>query len=65
MIYKWEDIKETHPKQLKVTPIAAIPYKLRLYYLILHLSFELKMDGKQTELVNNTSKPMAPRELLD
>jgi hypothetical protein len=27
----WDDIKHNHPKQLKISPVAAIPHKSRTY----------------------------------
>ena len=65
MIYKWDDIKNDYPKQLKVSPIAAILHKSRLYRLSLDLSFQLKMVGNSTKSVNDTSQPTAPREALE
>ncbi len=51
----WDDIKSNHPKQLKVSPVAAIPHKLQAYRSILDLSFKLRLeDGGVAELVNNT-----------
>ena len=37
----WDDIKHDHPKQLKISPVAAIPHKSRAYRSILDLSFAL------------------------
>ena len=35
----WEDIKHNPPPQLKVSPVVAIPYKLKAFRTILDLSF--------------------------
>ncbi len=35
----WDDIHTSHPRHLKVSPVAAIPHKLHAYCLILDLSF--------------------------
>ena len=37
----WDDIKDDPPRQLKISPIAAIPHKLKAYRSILDLSFRL------------------------
>ncbi len=37
----WDEIKGSHPRQLKVSPVAAIPHKSRAYQSILDLSFAL------------------------
>jgi hypothetical protein len=53
----WDDIKSNHPRQLKVSPVAAIPHKSLAYHLILDLSFKLCLeDGGIVELVNNTTE---------
>ena len=35
----WEDIKHNPPPQLKVSPVVALPYKLKAFRTILDLSF--------------------------
>jgi hypothetical protein len=37
----WDDIKDNPPQQLKISPIAAIPHKLKAFRSILDLSFRL------------------------
>ena len=37
----WDDIKDNPPAQLKISPIAAIPYKSKAFRSILDLSFHL------------------------
>ncbi len=62
----WDDIKTNHPRQLKVSPVAAIPHKSRAYRSILDLSFALQLkDGGIIESVNNTSEKWAPRGAID
>ena len=62
----WEDIKENHPRQLKVSPVAAIPHKSRAYRSILDLSFALRLeDGGIIESVNDTTDKLAPRGAID
>ena len=40
----WDDIKDNHPGQLKVSSVAAIPHKSRAYRSILDLSFVLRLE---------------------
>ncbi len=62
----WDDIKSNHPRQLKVSPVAAIPHKSRAYRLILDLSFKLCLeDGGVVESVNDTTEKWAPRGAID
>jgi hypothetical protein len=41
----WDDIKNDHPCQLKVLPVAAMPHKSRAYRSILDQSFALHLEG--------------------
>ncbi len=62
----WDDIKDNHPRQLKVSPVAAIPHKLRAYRSILDLSFALRLEeGGVVKSVNNTMEKLAPRGAID
>jgi len=62
----WDDIKDNHPRQLKVSPVAAIPHKSRAYRSILDLSFALRLeDGGIIESVNDTTDKLAPRGAID
>ena len=62
----WDDIKHNHPRQLKVSPVAAIPHKSRAYRSILDLSFALRLeDGGCVQSVNDTTKKWAPRGAID
>ena len=55
-IVKWDDIKANPPEQLKISPIAIIPHKSRLFRAILDLSFGIKLqNGEQVPLVNKSS----------
>ena len=40
----WDNIKDNHPGQLKVSSVAAIPHKSRAYRSILDLSFVLRLE---------------------
>ena len=62
----WDDIKDNHPCQLKVSPVAAIPHKSRAYRSILDLSFALRLeDGGVVKSVNDTTEKLAPRGAID
>ena len=62
----WDDIKDNHPRQLKVSPVAAIPHKSRAYRSFLDLSFPLRLeDGGVIESVNVTTEKWAPRGAID
>ena len=62
----WDDIKNNHPRQLKVSPVAAIPHKSRAYRSFLDLSFPLRLeDGGVIESVNVTTEKWAPRGAID
>ena len=40
-IVLWDDIKDNPPKELKISPITAIPHKSKAFRSILDLSFQL------------------------
>ncbi len=62
----WDEIKRNHPRQLKVSPVAAIPHKSRAYRSILDLSFALRLtDGEVIPLVNDITTKLAPRGAID
>jgi hypothetical protein len=62
----WDDIKEDPPKQLKISPIAAIPHKSKAFWSILDLSFQLRLKyGRFLELVNGSTVKHAPSAALD
>ena len=62
----WDDITHNHPRQLKVSPVAAIPHKSRAYRSILDLSFALRLeDGSVVESVNDTTEKLAPRGAIN
>ena len=62
----WDDIKDNPPKELKVSPIAMIPHKSRLYRAILDLSFSLRLkNGTMLAAVNESSEKTAPGGAID
>jgi hypothetical protein len=62
----WDDIKDDPPPWRKISPIAAIPHKLKAFHSILDLSFHLwlKHGGFLDSVINSTVK-MAPQGALD
>ena len=64
-IYKWSTLRKSCPVDLKISPLAAIPYKSRAYRLLLDLSFGLKMNGQRQPSVNETTIQTAPHHALD
>jgi hypothetical protein len=44
-LVRWEDIKDNPPKELKISPIAAIPHKSMDFHSILDLSFRLRLKN--------------------
>jgi hypothetical protein len=42
-IVAWDNIKDNPPRELKISPIVAIPPKLKAFCSILDLSFQLKL----------------------
>ena len=65
-LVRWEDIKDNPPKELKISPIAAIPHKSKDFRSILDLSFPLCLkNGGVLASVNNTTEKMAPAGAID
>ncbi len=62
----WDSIKDNPPKELKISPIAAIPHKSKDFRSILDLSFRLRLKngGVQTS-VNDTTEKTAPAGAID
>lgn len=64
-IYRWSDLRENHPRDLKISPLAAIPHKSRAYRLLLDLSFGIKVGGERLPSVNESTRQTAPHDALD
>jgi len=54
-ITRWDDIKDNPPHNLKISPIAAVPHKSRLFRTVLDLSFRLRLQGFHRTSVNETT----------
>ena len=64
-LVNWDDIKDKFPKNLKISPLAAVPHKSRKYRMILDLSFQLLVNGKKLDSVNTSSdKSLAKQEAM-
>ena len=63
----WDDIKDNPPPELKVSPIALIPHKSRMFRAILDLSFAIRLRSGEVEVpsVNSTSVKSAPAGACD
>jgi hypothetical protein len=58
----WEELKKNPPRNLKVSPVAAIPHKSRTYRCILDLSHGVRLGKEKFASVNESTNPMtAPR----
>lgn len=63
-VIKWGDIKNKLPKKFKLSLIAMILHKSKLYRAILDLSFSLFCKGVWFTYVNETPKYLAPWEAM-
>ena len=64
-IYKWDEVKQNPPPNLKLSPLAMIPHKSRKYRAILDLSFSLTIDGYNIPSVNEATNKCAPEEAMN
>jgi hypothetical protein len=65
-IVLWDDIKDNPPKQLKISPIAAILHKSKAFRSIFDLSIRLRLkNGGILASVNNTTEKLAPKGAID
>ena len=65
-IVDWASICDNPPKEMKVSPISAVPHKSRLWRAILDLSFSLRLkDGKSIPSVNEATEKSAPKGAVD
>jgi hypothetical protein len=62
----WDSIKDNPPKELKISPNAAIPHKSKDFRSILDLSFRLRLkNGGVRTSVNDTTEKTAPSGAID
>jgi hypothetical protein len=64
-LVNWDDIKHNFHKNLKISPLAAVPLKSRVYRMILNLSFQLQVNDNKLDTVNDSSdKSLAHQESM-
>ena len=56
----WDQLKLDLPKNIRISPIAAIPHKSRDFRMILDLSYMFTIDGTPWPSVNQSSSPQDP-----
>ena len=61
---RWKDIKNKLPRNFKLSPIAMIPHKSKLFRAILDLSFKLRHKGKEYPSVNEFTNKLAKQEAM-
>jgi hypothetical protein len=60
-VVKWDTIKDNPPRELKISPIAAVPHKSKAFRSILDLSFRLRLKHGGVRLaINDTTTKTAP-----
>ena len=59
-LVNWDDIKGNPPRNLKISPLAAVPHKSRDYRMILDLSFALQPDATSPPYTPVNSTPAHP-----
>jgi hypothetical protein len=65
-IVAWDDIKDNPPRELTISPIAAIPHKLKAFCSILDLSFRIKLkNGGVLASVNDTMEKTISKGAID
>ena len=64
-IVRWKAIRRNPPRNLKISPLAAVPHKSRAWRAILDLSFETQVNGRKLASVNDASECLAPAAALD
>jgi len=64
-IVKWDDIANDPHTNLKISPLAAIPHKSRIYRAILDLSFQLRVGKLKLNSINGTTRPHSLHQSMD
>ena len=65
-LIRWDTIKDNPPRELKISPIAAVPHKSKAFRSILDLSFRLRLkNGGVVSSVNDTTEKVAPQGSVD
>ena len=62
----WDDIRQSPPPELKISPVAMIPHKSRPFRAILDLSFSLRLTPSTSiPSINANTNKTAPRGAID
>jgi len=64
-VIKWDDIKDSPHPNLKISPLAAVPHKSRLFWAILDLSFQLRLRGIKCPSVNAETIPLSDHKAME
>jgi len=64
-IIKWDDIKDAPHKNLKISPLAAVPHKSCQFRAILDLSFQLRLLGVKLPSVNKAMLPLSDHKAME
>jgi len=62
---RWDDIKQAPNKNLKISPLAAVLHKSRLFHAILDLSFQLRLKGIKLPSVNEETVPLSDHKAME
>jgi hypothetical protein len=64
-LIRWANIRDNPPRNLKLSPMTAIPHKRPLFWMILDLSHGVRLRGSQFLSINEaTNKRVAPAEVM-
>lgn len=63
-VVKWKDIKHNVPAKLKISPVAMVPHKSKMFRCILDLSFGLRVGETQFPSVNDATIPQSKQESM-
>jgi len=64
-IIRWDDIKDALHKNLKISPLAAVPHKSHQFQAILDLSFQLWLLGVKFPSINEAMLPLLDHKAMD
>jgi len=70
-IIAWDNVNDNPPTEVKISPIAAIPHKLKAFQSILELSFQLRLQqggvltrSTKLENVSHASSMHLPKQMM-
>jgi len=62
---KWDDIKDASHLNLKISPLATVPHKSRLFWAILDLSLQLRLHGIKLPSINSETVPLSDHTAME